>query len=100
MRELWKKDTINLEKGQEPPSSQRLNINKVNFVLTNRSTATQTIVGLHQWNWIRPNIVKGRTLGESKVTNQKRAIHVANRATSQEIVVQRTWWFHDKSMLC
>jgi hypothetical protein len=90
---------INPEEGQEPPLDQRPNIIREDLVPI-KSTVTQTTVGLHQWNWIRPNTVKERTLEESKATNQKRAIHVANQATSQEIVVQRTWWFHDRSMLC
>jgi len=91
MKELWKKDTINPEKGQEPPLDQRSNTSREDLVLT-RSTVTPIIVGLHLWNWIPLNNVKRRTLGESKVTNlRKRAIHVANRATSQEIVDHGTW---------
>jgi len=77
-------------KEQESSLNQRSTITQRET--TSRNTATQITAGLHQWNWTLLNDVKRRILGESKVIEiQKRAIHVANRATSQEIVVQRTW---------
>ena len=99
-RELWKKDTINLEKEQKSSLNQQLNISRKNLVLI-RNTVTQTIANLHLWNWTLLSNVKKRILEKSKITNlKKRAIHVANRATSQEIADRETWWIAGRSMLC
>jgi hypothetical protein len=59
--------------------------------IISRNTAIQIIAGLHLWNWTLLSDVKRKTLEESKVTNsRKRAIHVANRVTSQKIVDRET----------
>ncbi len=46
MKELWKKNTINLKKEQKSSLNQRSNINKENFVLI-KSTIILIIVSLH-----------------------------------------------------
>lgn len=102
MRELWRNALTNSTTERlELSLDSQADIKVKNPVLATIGTATQTIAGLHLWNWIQSNDAKGRTLGVSKVTNpRRRAIHVANRATSQEIADLGSWWIDGRSILC